>query len=321
MTFEPVGVVLLNVGGPRTKEDVPAFIREMLSDPMVMPVPWPVRPLLARRISKRRRQNVIDHYRQVGLPSPVFEQTSLQAEALASELGEGFAVEHAFRYSSPTADECAARLEARGVRQIVALAGYPQWSRSTSGTALAELRRAATRRGLGVREIGSFPDAEGFIRALAALTRPLLTEGAHLLLCAHGLPQRTVERGDPYVMHVLRTAEALTAALGKDRPSSLAFQSRVGRMEWTRPYLTDEIARLGDGGTSAIVVVPVSFICENLETLFELDVETAELAREAGIASFRRAPAPGTHPDFIAGLAELVRKATAEAGWQVPRGN
>jgi ferrochelatase len=140
------------------------------------------------------------------------------------------------------------------------------------------------------------------------------------LITAHGLPQKAIERGDPYRDEVERTAVALAERLPAGVPSSLAFQSRLGPVEWTRPYLTDEIPRLAGEGVRSLVVAPISFVADCLETVHELVIETAELAAESGIESYRVAPAPGAHPAFIAELAGLVHRTAAQAGWEVADG-
>jgi ferrochelatase len=312
----PIGVTLLNLGGPTQDAEVEGFLRRLLSDPRVLPVPWPLRPWLARRIARRRAPVVAGHYRKIG-GSPLPSESLAQAEALEKELGElgeAYRVRHVFRHSPPWADRVLEEFSAGGVRRLIALPAYPQFSQSTTGSALADLSRVVRRHKLELVAIRSYPDAPGFISALADRTAPL-AEGSYLLFSAHGLPASMVKKGDPYTREVDRTVRALSRALGEDRPSSLAFQSRLGKTEWTRPYLVDEIERLGKEGIRSLTVVPLSFACENLETRYELDIELAELAGENGIGSFRRVPAPGCHPDFIRELARLVRDRTEEAGW------
>jgi ferrochelatase len=310
----PIGVVILNMGGPASEAEVPVFLRRLLSDPDMMPVPWPLRPWLARRIARRRGPAVAGHYRIIG-GSPIQRETQAQVEALGKVLGPGFVVRHAFRYSAPSANEALDQLAAAGITRLIGLPAHPQWSQATSGSALTDLSRAAGRRKIEVSGIRSFPEGPGYISALADSTRPLLQYTGHLIFSAHGLPQRMVNNGDPYPEEVGRTAGALAEALGSGVPHSLAYQSRVGKMEWTRPYLVDEVVRLGAEGVTSLVVVPLSFACENLETLYELDIQTAELARSCGITTYRRAPAPGCHPDFIGELAGLVRQQAESTGW------
>lgn len=311
-----IGLVLANLGGPTGPHDARSFLRRLLSDADVVGAPWPVRPLLARWVARRRGPRVIEHLRAIGGRSPLAAETRAQVEALRAVLGPGWAVRYAFRHAEPFAADVLAGLAAEGVRRLVALPAYPQWSRSTSGSALDDLQRAADRAGLELAAVDAFCEAEGYLAALADGVRPLLDGAEHLIVSAHGLPQRMVAAGDPYREQTERTAAALIRALDCDLPWTLAFQSRLGPVEWTRPYLSDVVAELGAAGVHRLVVAPVSFVCENLETRWELDCELVELARAAGIAELRRAPAPGSHPAFIATLAALARERARAAGWE-----
>jgi ferrochelatase len=317
----PLGVALLNLGAPESESRIPAYLRGLLSDPSVMPLPWPARPLAARLIARRRAGTVARHYRAIGGRSPLFSQTRSQVEALRAALGGEAVVRYIFRHSAPRAAEVLSAMADAGVRRVVAVPAYPQWTRSTSGSAAADLQRAARRAGVQVRCAGSFPDAPGYIEALACLTLPHLSASAWLLLSAHGLPMRTIRGGDPYLQEVGRTVDALARRLPAGTRYSLAFQSRVGPMAWTGPALGTELLRLGRSGVRALVVAPISFVCENLETVYELDIELAALARECGITTFCRVPAPGCHPAFISEIARLVRRTAREAGWEVQDGS
>ena len=312
----PLGVVLLNLGAPESQEDIPGYIRRLLSDADVMPLPWPMRGFVAGMIARTRSEAAAEHYRAIGGRSPLCAQTLSQAEALGTALGCGFAVRFAMRHSAPNALQALSHLASAGVSRIVALAAYPQWTRSTSGSALRELDRVGHRLGVQVRHAPSFPDAPGYIDALAAAALPLLSAGCHLLVTAHGLPLRAMDKSDPYLDEVSRTVAALGERLPPGTRCSLAFQSRVGRMQWTGPSLSDEVKRLAGEGVRALVALPISFVSENLETLYELDIELAAHARKCGIASFSRAPVPGCRPAFIAELARIVRSAAQEAGWE-----
>lgn len=315
MGAAPLGVVLLNLGGPESEAQIPDFLRRLLGDPDVIRLPGFLRRPLARFIARRRSAKVAAHYKRIGGRSPIGAQTRAQVEALRASLGDGWLVRYAFRHSPPFADQVVAGLIEAGVRRVVALPGYPHWSGSTTGSALKDLRRAAAGTELELCETPSFPDDPGYVQALAEGIAPLLSDGCHLLVSAHGLPAKMIRRGDPYVAEVEKTFSALRAALPDRTAMSLAYQSRLGPVEWTRPYLTDEIQRLAGEGVRSLVVAPVSFVCENLETLYELDLEVAELAAEHGIESYQRAPVPGVHPAFIGALADLVREAAVQAGF------
>lgn len=308
----PTGVLLLNFGGPANLEDVAPFLRSLLGDPAVIGLPWPLRVWLARLIARRRAPIVIERYRAIGGGSPLARSTAEQAAALAGALGEGYLVSFAFRHSPPFATAELERLADAGVREVVALPLYPQWSASTSGSALAEVHAPAHRLGLAIHDVPSFPAAPAFVDAVVARLRAVVEPGDHVIVAAHGLPERAARAGDSYVTEVRATFAALAARL-PEHELHLAFQSRLGPVRWTRPYLDEEVRRAGVAGVRSLVVAPVSFVAENLETLYELDIELAEIATAAGIARFRRAATVGCHPAFIALLAELVRGALGEA--------
>lgn len=315
----PVGVLLLNMGGPVDLDGIRPFLTRLFSDPRMLPAPAAVRAPLARFLAWRRAPKVAEKYRAIGGGSPVGGESCRQAAALGERLGPKFLVHPLFRYSGPGPADVLARLRDRGVRRLVALPAYPQWSGTTSGSSVDHLAREADRRGMAWREVPSYPDGEAFIDALCDGIRPLLHGAEHLLLTAHGLPRRVVAAGDPYEEQVRRTGAALERRLRHRVPCSLAYQSRLGPVAWIGPHLDDEIRRLAAGGIRRLVVAPVSFACENLETLWDLDREMARLATDCGIESYRRAPAPGCHPGFIAQLAELVQALAVRSGW-IPAG-
>ncbi len=314
-TQKPIGVALLNMGGPATVEEIRPFLTRLFSDAVMLPLPAPLRQLLARIIAWRRSPKVAGRYESIGGGSPVGPESARQAGALQERLGEGFAVRHVFRYSEPGPESVLEKLYLLGVRQLVALPAYPQWSKTTSGSSVAHLGRVAHQLGLECLEAPSYPAGEGFVQTLAAGIGPLLDGADHLLFTAHGLPARVVQQGDPYVAQVQRTVTALERLLPAAPPRSLAFQSRLGPLAWVGPHVDHEIRRLAVEGVRRLVVAPITFACENLETLWDLDREMAGLADRCGIEDYRRAPAPGSHPVFIGQLARLVLEKARLAGW------
>jgi len=310
------GVLILNMGGPERKEDIALFLRSLLGDPMVFGAPWPVRPLLARMIASRRHEMVAEHYEAIGGKSPVIPETRAQAEALNLKMSCSCTVNYAFTYSEPKPETAVLEMKAAGIRRIIALPLFPQWSQTTSGAVVRDVKKACTNHGLELAVTRSFPDEDGYIKSMAELTLPLVEDGAYVLFSAHGLPESVIRKGDPYVREVESTVRALKELLPEGIQSSCAFQSRVGPVRWVRPFLDEEIARLAREGVKSIVTVPVSFVCENLETLYELDIEIAQLAAECGIKSFIRTRAPGVHPAFISMLEKLVIQTREKAGWE-----
>ena len=318
---EKLAVVLMSMGGPDRLEAVRPFLFNLFNDPAIMRVPGPVRRLLAWMISTRRAGPATEIYRQLGGRSPLLENSVAQARALEEALG-GLGEVRCFvamRYWHPFAAETVKAVKAFDPDRIILLPLYPQWSTTTSASSLADWHRACREVGLErpTRGVCCYPDEPGFIAALAGLIRPLYRAAANqgrtrLLLSAHGLPEKIVASGDPYQWQCERTSKALVAALGiAGLEWVTCYQSRVGPLKWIGPETSAEIARAGREGV-AVVVVPIAFVSEHSETLVELDVEYRKLAEEAGVPAYLRVPTVGIAPEFIAGLARLVRNDAGE---------
>jgi ferrochelatase len=311
-----IAVILANLGGPDSPAAVLPFLRNLFRDPAILRMPGPLQVLLAEWIAQRRAPTARGIYAHIGGRSPIREQCEAQAAMLQAALadlgGLGGEVRAfvAMRYWHPRAWEAAAEAAGFGAQQTVFLPLYPQFSTTTTESSLAEWRATAGEPDVA---IGCYPDMAGFVHAsadlIATVWRQAEAVGApRLLFSAHGLPQRISDAGDPYSGHVERTAAAVTAALGLARPQwRVCYQSRVGRLEWIGPSTDEEIARAGADGVP-VVVAPIAFTSEHSETLVELDIETAELARQNNVPGYFRAPTVGIDAAFIAGLAELVRE-------------
>ncbi len=313
----PIGVVLMDLGGPSSLREVGEFIRRLLSDPAILPLPWGVRHMLAWWIAKVRSPKVRERYRAIGGRSPVPDHTRAQAEALAATLGPGFEVTHAFNYVSPTPTEAMERLARAGVQRVVGLPNFPQESGTTRGTCDRAMAEAAARAGLDYLPTRSFPTSHQFIVALGECTVHAITRLGleHLLMTAHGLPVAHVRRGDPYPREVQATAEALGSVLPSRVSWSLAYQSRMGPAKWLEPTVEEELNRLARAGVRRVGVAPISFGCENLETLYDLDVRARDHASRIGLTTFHRCQAPGTNQAYIDALAEVVTRAAADWIW------
>lgn len=317
-TSSPRGVVLLAMGGPAQPREVRPFLEALFSDPALIQAPLgPFRRPLARAISHLRAPAAAQRYGLVG-GSPLVEETRRQAAALATALaGDGVPVELAFSYCRPNAIDALAALGARGVRRVVALPMYPQLSHVTTGSAMRSLGEAlAEHPTMEMAEVSSFPTLPGLVRPLAAQAAEALgvmqARGldAAVLLTAHGLPERYLRRGDPYVDQVEETARAFRDAFGSAAPVALGYQSRLGPLRWVGPQVEDVVTDFARRGISALAVVPLTFLCEHLETLYDLDLVLRRHAWVRGMRAFARIPAIGCHPDFIADLAGLVRTAS-----------
>ncbi|HEY0283564.1 MAG TPA: ferrochelatase [Rhizomicrobium sp.] len=312
-----LAVVLFNLGGPDSPEAVEPFLRNLFGDPAILSLPSFVRKPLARFIAKRRAPIARAIYAKIGGRSPILEETQAQARALEKALDEHEARAFiAMRCWKPFSDEAARAIKAWGAEHIVLLPLYPQFSTTTTGSALTDWRRAASAAGLTAPQSGPccYPRLPGFIEAMAGLTLEAMAKtqpglSYRLLLSAHGLPERIVAKGDPYRWQVEQTAAALVERLGV-ADWTVCYQSRVGPVKWITPATDAEIRRAGADGKGAIVV-PISFVSEHSETLVELDMEYGDLARQAGVRDYLRVPTVSTRPEFISGLARLVRQSLA----------
>lgn len=310
-----VGVVLLDIGGPGGVDEIEPFLRRFLGHPAILPFPGPLRRLAAAAIARGRFKKVSARYRAIGGGSPMDAEVGAMAAALAERLG--LPVVHGFLFSAPELGSALDDLVDRGVERVVGVPTFPQRSHTTATACVEALAAAARARGLRWCATPSFPEGEGFLDCLEARARPLLDGADRVLMVAHGLPESHVRRGDPYVDEVCQTAARLAQRLG-DLPWSLAFQSRMGPVKWTGPALEEELARLAEDGAGAVALLPISFACENLETLWDLDMEAPKQAADLGIGELRRAAAPGAHPAFVGQLAALVEACVAERGWAEP---
>jgi len=312
-----VAVVLFNLGGPDERAAVQPFLRNLFSDPAIIALPQPWRRLLAMLLAARRAPVARAIYDKIGGSSPILANTMAQAQALEAVLGGDYRCFVAMRYWRPRAEETAKAVAAWRPDAIVLMPLYPQFSTTTTASSLAEWQSAAARAGLAVPSttLCCHPDEPGFIAALAErseATMRRIPSGTPLriLFSAHGLPKRIVRAGDPYQWQVEATAAALRRRLGLGAGEGVVcYQSRVGPLEWLGPATDAEIRRAAGEGLG-ILVVPIVFVSEHSETLVELDIEYRHLAEAGGARGYWRAPCVGTHPAFIAGLAQLVRAGT-----------
>lgn len=315
-------MVLFNLGGPDSAAAVEPFLVNLFSDPAIIGLPWPLRPVVARLIARRRAATARGIYAKIGDRSPILPNTEAQAAALAEQLRDlgDIAVHSCMRYWHPMSDDVAAAVKSFAPDEIVLLPLYPQFSSTTTASSYRAWMAAAAAIGLAVpaKLVCCYPTEPGFIAAAVELIRAALAESAaktgrrpRVLFSAHGLPQKIVARGDPYPAQVAQSARAVAAALGlADTDWTVCFQSRVGPLEWLGPYTDEEIRRAGREGV-AVVLFPVAFVSEHSETLVELDIDYRHLAEQSGVPAYVRVPTVGTTPAFIAGLAELVRAAVA----------
>jgi ferrochelatase len=314
-----VGVLLFNLGGPETLQDVKPFLYRLFSDPEIIRIKWsPLRKAVAYLIASLRRKTSEGYYRQIGGGSPLRRLTEEQATALQAEFkSRGKDVETFVGMCTwkPFLSDAIEKIEKSGVDSLVILPLFPHYSVTTTGSGFAVLRSLIDShpsfKRLDVQWVCSWPDQPTYIdsfvhgirRELAKFPRP---DKVHILFSAHSIPESYVRNGDPYLDQTKKSVELIMDRLGHQNPHQLSFQSKIGPVKWLEPFTNDVIVRLGKQGVDSILVVPISFVSEHIETLYELDILYKKVAAEAGVTNFRRVPALNSDPIFIRALAEIV---------------
>ena len=310
------GVVLLNMGGPDSLDAVRPFLARLFSDRELIPLPAGAvtQPLFAWVVSRLRAQKVRRYYEEIGGGSPIAALTEAQRSALEVALrdtGGNFRVYVGMRYWHPLSKHAALEMEEDGVTRAIALPLYRHYCSATTGSSLNDLRRWLAWAGCAfpVTEVRSYPDHPKYVAALAETVSGRIgaadREGMFLLFSAHGVPKRLIDGGDPYQSETERTVAAVMRSF-PGLPHGISYQSRAGRAEWLAPDTVDEVTRLAGQGVRTLVVVPVSFVSDHIETLHELDIRLAAHAKASGIRSFLRAPALNDSPAFIGALKDIV---------------
>ena len=314
---EDVGVLLTDMGGPASTRDIEAFLRALLGDPRIMRMPlgFMVRPFLSRRIARKRAPKVAPRYEAIGGGSPLLSAT----ERLAGEV-EGLLevpVGVAMRYTEPRLAPTFARLQGRGIRRVVVIPLYPQYSTSTTASTRDDLDRH-TPQGLTCAVVERHAARREYLDLVAGLleaTRASAPRGAYVLFTAHSVPESFTRHGDPYVSEICETVCGIASRAGLgDLGHSLAYQSVGPVGTWHGPSWEDSLQRLHGEGVRNLVVQPLSFVSENLETLWDLDIEMRARCDKLGI-SMRRVPTPGGSAGYAALLADLACEAAGQEGW------
>lgn len=317
-----IAVVLFNLGGPDGPDAVEPFLFNLFNDQAIIGLPGIVRTPLAKLISRRRAPLAQGNYALMGGGSPLLPETRKQADALQSSLtaalpGDEVRCFIAMRYWHPFTEEAAAEVAAFAPDEILLLPLYPQYSTTTTGSSLKAWNAAY--RGSGrSRTICCWPAGEALLDAQAQLIEAAWSASGYagpvrLLFSAHGLPEKVIKAGDPYQAQVEATAAGVAARLSGQWDWKISYQSRVGPMKWIGPNTEEEIHAAARAGL-ALVVVPIAFVSEHIETLVELDIEYGNMARREGCPAYVRVPALGVDAGFIAGLADLAAQALGREG-------
>jgi len=332
-------ILLFNLGGPEDLAAVEPFLVRLFSDREIIELPFGARlqPTMARLIARLRGPSVRRNYERIGGGSPHLRITRGQVAALEERLNVGadgerpFRVFIAMRYSRPSSEDALEAIAASGIERIVTLTLFPHYSKATTGSSRRELDRVLARPEwsrfrFDVTHIDGYADDPLYLDAMAR-TVVDAWEGipaarrarSVVLFSAHGLPKKFIDQGDPYVEHIESTRRGFLERARIPNRQSLAYQSRTGPVKWIGPGTEEALLELGREGVTDVLVVPLSFVSDHIETLYEVDLLFAEKARAAGITGYYRPRALNTEPLFIEALGSLVERHVQEHPPRVQR--
>lgn len=316
-----VAVVLLNLGGPDGPKAVRPFLENLFSDPAIINLPWVARRPLAAFIARSRARSAVTNYGRMGGSSPLLGGTRAQATALSDRLGELLPNDQtrvfvAMRYWHPTTASAAEEVARFEPDDIVLAPLYPQFSTTTTGSSFLAWRKAYCGPGK-VRSLCCWYGNDAFVEAHADRILRTWEEAGRprvrLLFSAHGLPESIIARGDPYQWQIEQTCAKVAARLGAGWDWKVCYQSRVGPLRWLGPSTPEAIAGAAKEGLG-IVIDPIAFVSDHIETLVELDLDYADLARSLGVSVYLRTPVLGLDPKFVDGLARTVADTLGRSG-------
>jgi ferrochelatase len=314
------GVLLINLGGPASLEEVEPFLFNLFSDPDIITLPFGLQwllPLLAWRISRRRSKVAKEYYRAIGGKSPIAELTEEQRSALEKALQKegNYRVFVGMRYWHPNIEEALDRIISEGIRRVVVLPLFPQYSMTSSGSGLNEWNRQVRRRGVqfDTLVIDAWYSHPVYIQAVIENIeegkkrfRKDVPGEVQILFSAHGVPEKVISKGDPYQRQIEETLALVKERMGKENIFHLAYQSKVGKLKWIGPSVEEKLKELADRKVQKVLVVPISFVSDHSETLYEIDIMFGKMAKEMGIPHFFRMPSLNASPTFIRALKEVV---------------
>jgi ferrochelatase len=313
---------MLNMGGPATVPEVGPFLQRLFSDPEIIAL-GPLQGTLGPFIAKRRTPRIEKQYEEIG-GSPIRRWTEIQGRGVTERLDKAlpalapFKSYIAFRYAHPLTEETLLEMKRDGVQRAIAFSQYPQYSCTTAGSSMnhlwRELRRLGMEQDFQWSVIDRWPVHPGYVSAIVKLVQEGLDRfpadvrsQVPIVFSSHGLPQKIIERGDQYAQEVAGTVQAVMQKLEYSNPYIHAWQSKVGPLPWLVPKTEKVLEGLGKQGFKNVLVAPVGFTSDHVETLFELDIEYKESAMKAGIERFERAASLNDEPLFIDALADVVK--------------
>jgi ferrochelatase len=313
---EDVAIVLMNMGGPINQEEIEPFLRRLFNDALIIRFPF-AQSFFAEILIKARLKGVKKNYQLIGGGSPLLASSLLQLEALQQELKKrgrsSLKVFLSFNYSDPLPDKTIAEIKASQRRTILPLGLYPHFSLSTTASNIFYLKRESEANFPQARFLQSYSYHlyDGYVEAFIDRIQQTVSsteklDDFYLLFSAHGTPLYFVKEGDPYSYLVSQTISKIVSRLNRQHQWSISYQSAVGPLMWLKPSTDATLAALAHRGVKKIIVVPISFVTDHIETLCEIDIEYRHLATHEGITDYRMSKALECHPAFISALADCV---------------
>lgn len=318
------GVILLNMGGPNSKDDVLPYLMNIFRDPGIIDLPlgFLVRPWLSKIIAQKRAPVSIKRYNSIGGKTPLNEITAAQAqliEKLLEERGVSASVTTGMRYWNPFSEEAIEQLDAEGVEKVVALSMYPQYCKATSHSSLKEVKKLWKRRysDLDLLEVKSWHDLPEYIeflssRIVEAFQQPsqFSSSESAVIFAAHSIPLKLADSGDPYKKMIEETYQMVVSKLPDHYNCHLGWQSAFGPAKWLKPVTDTIVEKLASEGVRRLIVAPLGFAAENIETLWDMDIDLKRISEEAGIVEFKRISCPNVDEGVMSGLTRLIVDAT-----------
>ncbi len=309
-------LILLNMGGPDSLDAVEPFLYNLFSDRELIQLPAGalLQKPFARTISHFRAKKVVENYRAIGGKSPLLDWTQKQAAGIAQRLGEQFKPYVIMRYWHPRGEDVLSEIKAAGIDNAVVVSMYPHYTGATTGSSVNDFKRAAKKvhPQMQYQIVEEWHDWPAYLDAVASRIttgldhyHDMMRDEVHVLFSAHALPQKFIDRGDPYQQQVEESAAAIMQRVG-NYDWSIAYQSRSGPVKWMTPGTEEELQRLSTLERSAVLMVPISFVSDHIETLEEIDIQYRTLATSLGIVHFLRSPSLNDGSDFLDAIAALI---------------
>lgn len=299
-------VLLLNMGGANSLDDVEVFLKNMFLDPRILSIPSKmVRGFVGNMIIWRRAGNSKKNLKLLGGKSPLLPNT----KKLLKKLNRKERVEAVMRYTSPFSDEVLPKLKEDGIEKLILFPMYPQYSTTTTLSSFEDIFEKIAEMNWGdlsIETIKPYYNNEAFLKIIVSSILETVpdTKDFHLIFSAHSLPQKIIDKGDPYLQQVEKQVQLLSKMLPQFKSISLAFQSKLGPVKWLEPALDEKLKNYGG---EKVVIYPISFTVDNVETDFELNIEYRELAEEFKLSQYIVIKAPNDREDFVKFILENIK--------------